>query len=64
MTGRVVKITTGEGETVAAGQAVLVIEAMKMEHAVSAPRDGTISRILYQVGDVVQAGASLAEMEG
>jgi 3-methylcrotonyl-CoA carboxylase alpha subunit len=64
MTGRVVKITTGEGETVAAGQTVLVIEAMKMEHAVSAPRDGTISRILYQVGDVVQAGASLAEMEG
>jgi len=64
MTGRVVKIAAPEGASVVAGQTVIVIEAMKMEHAILAPRPGVISRMLYQVGDVVQAGASLAEMEG
>ncbi len=62
MTGRLVKLAVQEGETVASGQIVAVIEAMKMEHAVTAPRDGTIARILAELGDVVQAGALLAEM--
>ena len=63
MTGKLVKISAAEGETVTAGQTVVIIEAMKMEHSVSAPRDGKIARMHYRVGDVVQAGASLAEME-
>jgi 3-methylcrotonyl-CoA carboxylase alpha subunit len=63
MTGRLVKIAGQEGDTVTAGQIVAVIEAMKMEHAVTAPRDGILGRILGRLGDVVQAGALLAEME-
>jgi len=39
-----------------------VLEAMKMEHAIRAPRDGTVLKILHAEGDLVEAGAVLAEL--
>ncbi len=41
----------------------MVIEAMKMEHAISAPADGKIARVLYAAGDLVEEGAELIAFE-
>ena len=41
------------------GQALIVIEAMKMEHTIAAPRDGTVEAVRYAVGDLVEEGAEL-----
>ena len=64
MPGRVVRLLVGEGETVARGASLLVLEAMKMEHEIKAPHDGTVSRLPYRVGDQVEAGAPLVEFAG
>jgi biotin carboxyl carrier protein len=44
------------------GQPVIVLEAMKMEIAVEAPRAGSVTRVACAVGDLVQAGTILAEI--
>jgi 3-methylcrotonyl-CoA carboxylase alpha subunit len=44
------------------GQVVIVLEAMKMEHAIRAPRDGIVTRIAHREGDLVEAGVALAEL--
>jgi 3-methylcrotonyl-CoA carboxylase alpha subunit len=41
------------------GQKLVVIEAMKMEHAVAAPADGVVERVRFAVGDLVEEGAEL-----
>ena len=46
----------GEGDTVEAGQAVLVLEAMKMENHLNAERDGTVTEIRVRAGDTVGTG--------
>ena len=51
-----------EGDKVAKGDAVLIVEAMKMEIPVVAPQDGTIASIDVAVGDPVEAGAVLATL--
>jgi 3-methylcrotonyl-CoA carboxylase alpha subunit len=61
--GVVVSIAVKEGDTVAAGQTLLVIEAMKMEHAIKAPRAGVVKVLKHRVGDRVREGAALAELE-
>jgi 3-methylcrotonyl-CoA carboxylase alpha subunit len=61
--GVVVSIAVKEGETVKAGQTLLVIEAMKMEHAIKAPRDGVVKTLKHRVGDRVREGNALAELE-
>jgi propionyl-CoA carboxylase alpha chain len=60
MPGSVVSVAVRAGEEVAAGQAVLVLEAMKMQHTVTAPHAGTVSEIPVSVGDQVAAGDVLA----
>ena len=50
------------GEKVAAGQALAVMEAMKMEHTVAAPTDGTVAELLYAPGDQVAEGAPLLRL--
>jgi biotin carboxyl carrier protein len=50
------------GTEVAAGQTVVVLEAMKMENAISAPFDGRVETIGCAVGDLVAKGAVLAEV--
>jgi 3-methylcrotonyl-CoA carboxylase alpha subunit len=59
MPGRVVQLLVAAGDTVSQGQALIVIEAMKMEHTIAAPRDGTIEAVRYAVGDLVEEGAEL-----
>jgi 3-methylcrotonyl-CoA carboxylase alpha subunit len=61
--GVVVSVAVKEGDTVAAGQTLLVIEAMKMEHAIKAPRAGTVKALKHGVGDRVREGSTLAEIE-
>ena len=63
MPGRVVRALVKEGESVTAGQPVLVIEAMKMENELKAPRAGTIRRVAVQPGALVEAGTVLVEIE-
>ncbi len=63
MPGRVVTLLVGEGEVVAAGQGVLVLEAMKMQNEIQAEHDGTVARILVQPGQSVDGGDPLFELE-
>jgi propionyl-CoA carboxylase alpha chain len=60
MPGAVVRVDVAEGDSVMAGQPLLVLEAMKMEHEIVAPSDGTVSALPVGVGDQVDAGALLA----
>ncbi|HSS44102.1 MAG TPA: biotin/lipoyl-containing protein [Thermoanaerobaculia bacterium] len=62
MPGRVRRTLVAPGERVAKGQVVLILEAMKMEHAIRAPRDGVVSSIAHGEGDLVEAGTALAEI--
>jgi len=59
MPGRVVQLLVAAGDAVRQGQALIVIEAMKMEHTIAAPRDGTVEAVRYAVGDLVEEGAEL-----
>ena len=63
MPGRVIRTLVKQGESVTAGQPVLVIEAMKMENELKAPRAGTIRRVAVQPGALVEAGTVLVELE-
>jgi 3-methylcrotonyl-CoA carboxylase alpha subunit len=63
MPGKIIDVKVKDGETVSRGQAVIVLEAMKMEHTLVAPADGTIKKVLYVAGDQVQDGADLVEFE-
>jgi biotin carboxyl carrier protein len=62
--GRVIEVAVSEGQPVAAGQRLLVIEAMKMEHEVRAARPGTAARVTVSVGDQVTPGQCLVRIEG
>ena len=62
MTGRVVALAAAAGERVAAGKALVVLEAMKMEHAQAAPRDGTVEKVHVAVGAQVAAGQVLVTL--
>lgn len=62
MPGRIRKTLVRPGDSILRGQVVLVLEAMKMEHAIRAPRDGTVTRLDHVEGDLVEAGAVLAEI--
>ena len=60
--GKVFKIEASVGQAVKKGDAVVVVEAMKMEIPVVAPEDGTVASIDVAVGDAVEAGAVLATL--
>jgi len=62
MPGKVVAFLAKAGEAVKAGQPLAVMEAMKMEHTIAAPRDGTVAELLYGVGDQVAEGAELLRL--
>ncbi len=64
MQGTIVKIAVDEGQQVAEGDLVVVLEAMKMEQPLSAHKAGTITGLSAAVGDVVTAGAALCEIKG
>jgi len=63
MPGKVVRVAVRPGDTVEARQPVVVIEAMKMENALSAGRAGTVREVLVQEGMSVEAGRPLVVLE-
>jgi biotin carboxyl carrier protein len=63
MPGRVVRLLASAGDEVKHHQGVVVIEAMKMQNELKAPRGGRITRILVSAGDAVSAGQALAVIE-
>ena len=63
MPGRVVALLVAEGDEVAAGQGILVLEAMKMENEIRAEHDGTVTKIHVQTGQAVDNGNPLFELE-
>ena len=60
--GKIFKIEASVGQAVKKGDAVVILEAMKMEIPVVAPEDGTVASIDVAVGDAVEAGACLATL--
>ncbi len=60
MPGKVIELRVNQGDTVQAGQVLLIMEAMKMEHSVTAPADGIVAHVHVAPGDQVDADALLA----
>jgi 3-methylcrotonyl-CoA carboxylase alpha subunit len=63
MPGKVVSFAVKAGDAVKQGQALAVMEAMKMEHTIAAPADGTVAELLFAPGDQVTEGAELLRLE-
>ena len=63
MPGKIIRVLVAEGETVAEGEVVCILEAMKMEIELIAPRAGTVRAIYVQPGRDVETGTVLAEIE-
>jgi acetyl/propionyl-CoA carboxylase alpha subunit len=63
MPGAVVRILVAVGDVVEAGQPLLVLEAMKMEHTIRSPQDGTVAALNVKEGEQVQIGAVLAALQ-
>jgi acetyl/propionyl-CoA carboxylase alpha subunit len=63
MPATVLAIHVAPGERVEGNQVVLVLEAMKMELPIRAPRDGVVKRVNCQIGELVQPGATLLELD-
>ena len=63
MNGTIIQVDTKAGQTVKAGDILMIMEAMKMEHTIKAPEDGTVKEIGFNVGDLVDEGALLIEMD-
>jgi 3-methylcrotonyl-CoA carboxylase alpha subunit len=62
--GKIIDLRVKAGDKVSKGQPLLVLEAMKMEHTLTAPADGTVKTVRYAVGEQVPEGAELVEFEG
>ena len=62
MPGNILDVKVKPGDSVKAGDTLLILEAMKMENEISAPQDGTIASIDVRKGDVVDSGALLCTM--
>ena len=63
MPGKLVSFAVKAGDAVTKGQALAVMEAMKMEHTIAAPADGVVQELLYAPGDQVTEGAELIRIE-
>ena len=59
MPGRVAHVLVEVGDAVQRGEPLMIIEAMKMEHTVTAPVDGIVDAVRFGVGDLVEEGAEL-----
>jgi 3-methylcrotonyl-CoA carboxylase alpha subunit len=64
MPGKVTQVFVAEGDTVKAGQRLMILEAMKMEHSILAPFDGRVASFTLQAGDQVDDGSTLIIIKG
>jgi len=62
MTGRVVKVAVAPGQAVTTDDLLLILQAMKMEYRLTAPRDGVIERVFCAEGEMVDLGATLVAL--
>ncbi|MEK9211306.1 acetyl/propionyl/methylcrotonyl-CoA carboxylase subunit alpha [Sphingomonas sp. 2378] len=62
MPGRIIAVAVSEGQTVSAGQPLVTLEAMKMEHVLTAPFDGTVTDLMAQAGGQVAEGIALVRI--
>lgn len=62
MPGKIVQVTVAAGDPVVQGQTLMILEAMKMEHAISAPADGVVAEVFFSAGDQVDESASLLRL--
>jgi biotin carboxyl carrier protein len=60
MPGSVIRLPVAAGDSVTAGQALVVVEAMKMEHTIASPIDGIVAELSVEVGQQVSTGDALA----
>ena len=63
MQGTIVKVLVAQGDAIDAGQALAVLEAMKMENNINAEKAGTVAEIRVKSGDTVGAGDVIAVIE-
>jgi geranyl-CoA carboxylase alpha subunit len=63
MNGAIISVAAKPGDLVAKGQLIVVLEAMKMQHEITAERDGTIDKILVRPGDQVATRQVLVELK-
>ncbi len=63
MPGKVIEVLVQEGDKVKKGTALIILEAMKMEHTISAPLDGTVTALHYAAGDMLDEGVELLVVE-
>ena len=63
MPGKIFKVLKPQDSEVKKGETILILEAMKMEHAIRADKDGKVKKIFFNVGELVQGGVVLAEVE-
>ena len=63
MPGKVLQVLVEVGQDVESGQALMILEAMKMEHRIVASQEGRVSAIYFSEGDQVQQGIALLELE-
>ncbi len=64
MNGTIIELLVQPGAVVEKGKALIVMEAMKMEHTIRAPENGVVTELYYQPGDLVDGGADLLAFEG
>lgn len=64
MQGTIVKVVAAEGDTVAAGDVIVVLEAMKMEQPLTAHKAGTVTGLAATTGQIVTAGATICDIKG
>ena len=63
MPGKVTAVFVKKGDKVEAGKALMILEAMKMEHTIAAPVDGVLAEVHFQEGDQVDEGVALVAFE-
>lgn len=59
MPGNIVRVDVKQGDTVKAGQILIILEAMKMQNEIVAPKNGTVAQVVVKTGDKVDTGAAL-----
>jgi len=62
MSGTIIAVNVKAGDKVAKGASLLILEAMKMEHTISAPVEGVVEQVYFRAGDQVRESAELVSL--